>query len=171
MVLFAGLVVVGLVGRPAAASTFDLGVISPGDQEVGFVANFGTGITSFEDTIKFSLAALSTSLVGKIKDISFGGPFINSLNFQLDLFDSSDPATSLGTFTDLSGTTLAFSYLNLAAGDYFFRVMGDTGHFGNIYKYRFTAGTEIPIPPALLLFATAVGGLGLFGYRRRKLES
>ena len=171
LTLIAGLMVIGLAGQPAKASTFDLGVISPGDSEAGFVANFGTGISSFEDTIKFSLDAISTSLVGAIRDISFGGPFINSLNFQLDLFSDSDPTTSLGTFTDLSGTTLAFSYLNLAAGDYFFRVMGDTGFFGNIYKYRFTAGTEVPLPGALLLFATAVGGLGVFGYRRRKQEA
>lgn len=163
----AGLVVVGLAGRPAAASTFDLGTITPGDETKGVVANFGTGIVSFEDTIKVSLTFISTSLVGAIKDISFGG--VDSANFQLDLFNESDPATSLGTFTDLSGTALAFSYLNLAAGDYFFRVMGDTGPGGNIYKYRFVAGTEVPIPGALLLFATAVGGLGLVGYRRRKL--
>lgn len=167
--LFASLVVVGLAGRPAAASTFDLGTITPGDDTSGFVANFGTGIASFEDTIKFSLSFVSTSLVGAIKDISFGG--VDSANFQLDLFNEADPATSLGTFTDLTGTTLAFSYLNLAAGDYFFRVMGDTGPGGNIYKYRFVAGTEVPIPPALLLFATAAGGLGLIGYRRRKLAA
>jgi hypothetical protein len=165
--LFASLVVAGLAGRPASASTFDLGTITPGDTTTGFVANFGTGIVSFEDTIKFSLSFISTSLVGAIQDISFAG--VDSANFQIDLFNESDPATSLGTFTDLSGTTLAFSYLNLAAGDYFFRVMGDTGPGGNIYKYRFVAGTEVPIPAALLLFATAVGGLGLAGYRRRKL--
>lgn len=167
--LFVGLMVFGLAGRPAVASTFDLGVITPGDDTKGFVANFGTGITNFEDTIKFSLTALSTSLIGKIKDIAFGG--VNSLNFQLDLFNEADTSTSIGTFNDLSGTTLAFSYLNLAAGDYFFRVMGDTGPNGNIYKYRFTAGTEVPLPAALLLFATGMGGLGVFGYRRKKLEA
>ena len=157
----------GATGGPAAASTFDLGTITPGDDTKGIVANFGTGIVSFEDTIKFSLSFISTSLVGAIRDISFGG--VDSANFQLDLFNQSDQATSLVTFSDLSGSTLAFSYLNLAAGDYFFRVMGNSGPDGNIYKYRFFAGTEVPIPPALLLFATAVGGLGLFGYRRRKL--
>ncbi|MEZ5832010.1 MAG: hypothetical protein R3D05_12605 [Dongiaceae bacterium] len=167
--LFVGLVAVGLAVRPASASTFDLGVITPGDDTKGVVANFGTGITSFEDTIKFSLSAISTSLIGAIKDISFGG--VDSVNFQLDLFNNSDPTASLGTFTDPTGTTLAFSYLNLAAGDYFFRVMGDTGPKGNIYKYRFTAGTEVPIPPALLLFATAIGGLGLLGYRRRQFDA
>jgi hypothetical protein len=165
--LFASMVAAGLAGRPAAASTFDLGTIAPGDDTSGIVANFGTGIVNFEDTIKFSLSFVSTSLVGAISDISFGG--VDSANFQLDLFNDSNPSTSIGTFTDLSGTTLAFSYLNLAAGDYFFRVMGDTGPIGNIYRYRFTAGTEVPLPPALLLFATAIGGLGLFGYRRRKL--
>lgn len=168
-ILFASVVVAGLAAQPASASTFELGTITPGDDTKGLVANFGTGITSFEDTIKFSLSFISTSLVGAIKDISFGG--VDSANFQLDLFSQTDPATSLGTFTDLSGTTLAFSYLNLAAGDYFFRVMGNTGPLGNIYKYRFVAGTEVPLPPALLLFATAVGGLGFAGYRRRRLAA
>src|SRR5262245_42626527 len=133
--LFASVVVVGLAAQPASASTFDLGTIAPGDDTKGLVANFGTGIVSFEDTIKFSLSFISTSLVGAIKDISFGG--VDSANFQLDLFNQADTSTSLGTFTDLTGTTLAFSYLNLAAGDYFFRVMGSTGPAGNIYKYRF----------------------------------
>ena len=164
--LFASLLVVGLAGRPAAASTFDLGTITPGDDTKSTVANFGTGIVSFEDAIKFSLSFISTSLVGATRDISFGG--VDSVNFQLDLFNEADPATSLGTFTELSGTTLAFSYLNLAAGDYFLRVMRDTGNAGNAYKYRFVARTEVPIPPALLLFATAIGGLGLIGYRRRR---
>lgn len=163
--LFASLLVVGLAGRPAAASTFDLGTIAPGDDTKGIVANFGTGVVSFEDTIELALSFISTSLVGAIGDISFGG--VGSVNFQLDLFNEADPATSLGTVTDLSGTTLTFSYLNLAAGDYFLRVMGDTGNAGNSYKYRFVVRTKVPIPPALLLFATAIGGLGLIGYRRR----
>ena len=49
----------------------------------------------------------------------------DSLNFSLDLFRVSDPLTSLGNFTDATGTVLAFSYLNLAAGDYFFRISGE----------------------------------------------
>jgi hypothetical protein len=75
--LFATLVVAGLAGRPAAASTFDLGTITPGDEK-------------------------ASSRCG-----------VDSANFQVDLSSVSDPAASLGTFTDLSGTTLAFSYLKL----------------------------------------------------------
>jgi len=37
---------------------------------------------------------------------------------------------------------------------------------GNAYQYRFEV-SEVPLPPALLLFATALGGMALFGYRRR----
>ena len=69
-----------------------------------------------------------------------------------------------------TGTSLAFSYLNLAAGDYFFRISGDIGGdgvFGNAYRYRFEV-SEVPLPPALLLFATALGGMAVASYRRRR---
>ena len=169
MLLVVALTSIWLVQTPASASTFELGVIEPGDSGSGFVANFGTGIVSFEDTIKFSLTAVSTSLVGAITDVVSAG--VDSVNFALDLFSAADPTTSLGTVTDVSGVGLAFSYLNLAAGDYFFRVAGATGSDGNFYRYSFTAGTEVPIPPALLLFATALGGMAVTGYRRRKMLS
>jgi hypothetical protein len=38
--------------------------------------------------------------------------------------------------------------------------------FGNAYVYRFEV-SEVPLPPALLLFATALGGMVVFGCRRR----
>jgi hypothetical protein len=53
-------------------------------------------------------------------------------------------------------------------GDYFFRIGGPIGDamFGNAYVYRFEV-SEVPLPPALLLFATALGGMVVFGCRRR----
>jgi len=169
MLLVAGVLAFGAVER-ASASTFDLGTLDPGTTSA-IVANLGTPApVSFSDTINFSLAAVQASLVGSLTDLStsFGAP-VNSLNFSLDLFSSSDPLTSLGNFSDATGTALAFSYLNLAAGDYFFRIGGDIGGAGvagNAYQYRFEV-SEVPLPPALLLFATALGGMALFGYRRR----
>jgi hypothetical protein len=89
------------------------------------------------------------------------------VDFSVDLFSTSDPSTSLGTFSG-PGTVLAFSYLNLAAGDYFFKFGGAVGgSFGNAYTYRFEV-SEVPLPPALILFATALGGMAVAGYRRRK---
>jgi hypothetical protein len=171
MALVAGLLAFGAAERSASASTFDLGTISPGST-TGVVANLGDPApVAFRDTINFSLASLQSSLIGTVTDLSdFGGFATNSLNFSLRLFSASDPATSLGNFTDPTGTVLAFSYLNLAAGDYFFRISGKTdGAFGNSYRYRFEV-SEVPLPPALLLFATALGGMAVFGYRRRSQQ-
>lgn len=172
MLLVGSLLAFGAADRPAAASTFDLGTISPGTTG-DFVANIGPNIVAFDDTINFELVGLQNELVGVIADITdILGLSTDSLNFSLDLFSASDPATSLGNFFDNTGVGLAFSYLNLAAGDYFFRIQGDIdpGFDGNAYSYRFTL-TETPIPPALLLFATALGGMAVFGYRRRNLQA
>jgi hypothetical protein len=75
--------------------------------------------------------------------------------------------TSLGHYEDATGTGIAFNYADLAAGDYFFRISGTTAAGGNFYSYKF-AVTETPIPPALLLFGTALGGMGIAAYRKRK---
>jgi hypothetical protein len=169
MLLVAGLLGLGGATQSASASTFDLGTISPGTTS-GFVANLGDPApVSFEDTINFSLSAVQNALIGTLTDISAVIVPTDSLNFSLDLFSASDPTTSLGNFTDGTGTVLAFSYLNLAAGDYFFRITGQIGDdvFGNAYSYRFEV-SEVPLPPALLLFATALGGMALVGYRRRR---
>ena len=172
MLLVAGLLGLGAATQSASASTFDLGTLDPGTTSA-IVVNLGDPApVSFSDTINFSLASVRTSLVGSLTDLStfLGVIPVNSLNFNLDLFSTTDPLTSLGNFTDGTGTALAFSYLNLAAGDYFFRISGDIGGagvFGNAYSYRFEV-SEVPLPPALLLFATALGGMAVAGYRRRK---
>nr|WP_298685051.1 hypothetical protein [uncultured Dongia sp.] len=165
--LFAAGLTLGVATSPASASNFDLGTLS--SDTTGFVANFGTGIQTFSDQIAFSLTGLSTSLVGSISDVvtTFLGAPVNSVNFVLDLFSVGDPVTSLGHYEDLSGTGIAFNYADLAAGDYFFRITGSTAAGGNFYSYKF-AVTETPIPPALLLFGTALGGMGIAAYRKRK---
>jgi hypothetical protein len=171
MLLVAGLLGLGAATQSASASTFDLGTLDPGTTEA-IVVNLGDPApVSFSDTINFSLASLQTSLVGSLTDLSdFLGVPTDSLNFSLDLFSAGDPLTSLGNFTDATGTSLAFSYLNLAAGSYFFQIsgaVGGDGVFGNAYRYRFEV-SEVPLPPALLLFATALGGMAVASYRRRK---
>lgn len=170
MLLVAGALALGAAEQSASASTFQLGTINPGTTNA-VVANLGfPAPVSFDDTVNFSLSGVQTSLVGTLTDLSdfFGLP-TDSLNFTLDLFNVSAPSTSLGQFLDGTGTVLAFSYLNLAAGDYFFRITGDVGTsgvFGNSYEYRFEV-SEVPIPAALLLFATGLGGMAMFGYRKR----
>ena len=169
LLLVAGVLGFGAAGQSASASTFDLGAINPGTTS-GFVSNLGVPApVTFADTINFSLSSVRSALVGKLTDLSSFLVPTDSLNFTLDLFRASDPLTSLGTFTDGTGTVLAFSYFNLAADNYFFRVTGQVGDnvFGNAYRYGFQV-SEVPLPPALLLFATALGGMAVVGYRRRK---
>lgn len=169
MALVAGLLAFA-ADRTASASTFDLGTLDPGTTS-GTVFNLGIPApVSFSDTINFSLSGVQNALIGTLTDVSFAG-VTDSSNFSLDLFSASDPLTSLGNFVDATGTVLAFSYLNLAAGDYFFRISGDVGGvLGSVYQYRFEV-SEVPLPPALLLFATALGGLGVAGYRRRRSQA
>jgi hypothetical protein len=168
MALVAGLMAFG-AAQQASASTFNLGTLDPGTTSA-IVVNLGDPApVSFSDRINFSLASVQTSLVGSLTDLSdFLGVPTDSLDFSLDLFSTADPTTSLGNFSDLTGTSLAFSYLNLAAGNYFFTIAGSVGPgvAGNAYRYRFEV-SEVPLPPALLLFATALGGMAMFGYRRR----
>jgi hypothetical protein len=164
MLLAAGLLGLG-AAQSASASTFDLGTVTPGVTE-GLVVNAGIPAPSlFDDTVNFSLSGVQTALIGTLTDIE--SALTDSVNFTVDLFSAGDPATSLGSFSG-AGTVLAFSYLNLAAGDYFFKFGGAAGgSFGNAYTYRFEV-SEVPLPPALLLFATALGGMAIAGYRRRK---
>ena len=168
--LFAAGLSLGIAQSPAAASSFDLGTLSTSGSSTGFVANFGSGIKTFSDTIYFSLANVSNTLIGQITDLStIFGQVVDSLNFTLDLFSTADTTTSLGNYTDPSGTGISFNYADLAAGDYFFRIAGDSAPTGNAYNYAFNVKvTETPIPPALLLFGTALGGMGIAAYRKRK---
>jgi hypothetical protein len=165
MLLVAGVLGFGAATQSASASTFDLGTVTPGVTE-GLVVNAGIPAPSlFDDTINFSLSGVQTALVGSLTDIE--SALTDSVNFTVDLFSAGDPTSSLGTFSG-PGTVLAFSYLNLAAGDYFFKFAGEVGgSFGNAYTYRFEV-SEVPLPPALILFATALGGLALAGYRKHK---
>lgn len=165
--LFAAGLSLGVAHTPAKASNFDLGTLDT--DTTGFVANFGSNITTFTDTIYFSLAGVSNSLIGSISDLSsIFGQVVNSINFSFDLFKVGDD-TTLGHYADPTGAGISFNYADLAAGDYFFRISGDSAKTGNAYNYHFNVKvTETPIPPALLLFGTALGGMGFAAYRKRK---
>ena len=121
--LFAAGLSLSVAHTPAKASNFDLGTLST--DTTGFVANFGSNIKTFTDTIYFSLADVSNSLIGSITDLSsIFGQVVNSVNFSLDLFKVGDD-TTLGHYADATGTGISFNYADLAAGDYFFRISGD----------------------------------------------
>jgi hypothetical protein len=64
------------------------------------------------------------------------------------------------------------SFTNLVGGTYFLVVSGLASGFGGGYLGALSLNvTATPIPPALMLFLTAIGGLGGFGYFRRKASA
>jgi hypothetical protein len=171
MLLVASVLAFGAAERSASATTYDLGTIVPGTT-TGINGSVGPGAATLDDTLNFSLASVQTALVGSFTDLFHLVGNVDISSFSLDLFSTSDMSTSLGHFADPAGIAVAFSYLNLAAGDYFFHLTGGIppGANGGFYQYRFEV-SEVPLPPALLLFATALGGMGLLGYRRRNMQA
>ena len=97
------------------------------------------------DTI-FDIAELRLQLIGP-GDIDIGPLLTSSVDF---------------------GTV----YANLGIGNYFFRVRGDVNPGEGLLGYRYQLQAEVvPLPAALLLFLTALGGLGVVGYCRNRRGS
>jgi hypothetical protein len=147
---------------PAQAATYDLGALPDGGTGYSIGGNFGPG--KFKDTIEFSLNAAS-QVSGFVLDIAV--PVLANLtNLKISIDGVAlalDPQTG-GAYT---GAVLA----SLAAGDHSFTITGRAnGLFGGgyLFKVAATAVAATPIPPALLMFGTALAGLGAAGWRRRK---
>jgi len=145
----------------AKAATIDLHDVTD-TTHFGFGGAVGIGLpaTVISDDIKFTLSAAGT-VSGKIEnfDVHFG-PFT--------LFGISGfTATFLGNpLTLLPDGSFSIAGL-VAAGDYLIHISGITsGFFGGAYYAEVTAAT--PIPGALLLFVTAIGGIAGFTRLRRR---
>jgi len=85
----------------------------------------------------------------------------------------STPAIASGTTVSGPFGLLSLSlgsFTNLAGGTYFLVVSGLASFFGGGYfgALALNVTPAVPIPPALLLFATALGGLGATKFFRRK---
>lgn len=161
------LLALSALSSSAAAATIDLGTLHPNTAREGRVEHLAAGLTSFDDFITFELAAFAPSVTGTLL-AEESGDLGELLLLTIDLFNTEQPGQSLGTFSGLPDPD--FFYLSLAAGDYFLHVQGDSQPGGGVYDFVIRNGNPavIPIPPALLLFATALGGLGLIGYKRRR---
>jgi hypothetical protein len=144
--LFLGLLTAALVAfgaglHPASASTINVDP-SPTDHfNVGNAFPSGGG---FDDTYVFTLthnANLTDSIVVN-----------NIVGFALQVLD---PTNTVASFNNL-----------LAGVQYTLHITG-TALAGGIYAGQINFSAVTPIPPSVLLFATALVGLGAFGYRRR----
>ena len=171
-------IAVGLAfgGSAANATSYNIGTIpSPGDSFALFGGQIGaSGSTSLVDSFAFKVS-------GDSKLDVFGFNFLpnpfNFTNLVAELFTVDGGACSLGCLvtpdSTSSGTTFSLSYAGLQAGtDYLLKITGTLGAglFGNaggLYTGLFAVST-VPVPPALILFGTAIAGMATLARRRRK---
>jgi hypothetical protein len=99
---------------------------------------------------------------------SNGDPGIIGGGANPNLIDVGDLGDILGR-NSASGNAVGLTLASLASGSYFLRVFGDPAELESFFIGTIAATPvgAVPIPAALPLFLTALGGLG-FAARRRK---
>jgi hypothetical protein len=146
----------------AKAATIDLGdVTDSSNSSFGGALGFFQPPTVISDDIKFTVTNPSF-VSGTISNLELAfGPFtlLGITGFTASFLGNPLTLAPDGSFS-IAGI--------LAAGDYLINITGTTsGFFGGAYFAEVAAATA-PIPGALLLFMTAIGGMGFLGLRRRR---
>lgn len=159
----------------ASAATINLGTTTSYKQELEGnykLSDYGGSIGTLLDLYVFSfntpgsgaLSLTATENENPQKDFSFLGARLWSGSLGGTLLASADSPTALDA-------AFALTYSNLQAGtDYFLEVLGTFGKSEAVLKGKSRLEiSAVPIPPALVLFGTALAGLaGLSRRRARK---
>jgi hypothetical protein len=165
MMLAAVLLMVGAAFVPAKAATIVLDP-TPAD-DATFSAFKGAGTT----TIKFTLtqaADVTINLLGiGLGQVSMSLCTTSASCGTPVATDPSNPP-SLASLFILS--TAEFSYANLSATTYYLNIIGSPAFVGFVLG-NISAVAATPIPASLVMFLTALGGLGFVAKRRRALSS
>lgn len=146
----------------ASATTVDLGTLNAGSaSSIGNSYSSTSTLKSFSDEYQFTLQTASDLTLSLIT----GGTQMLLNIVAL----SSDDGTTLQSYTPTVttiGSAMIYTYAGLMVGKQYFLDLGGKykGAFNQYGGQISVAAT--PIPPALLLFVTAIGGLGFLGYRR-----
>ena len=139
--LAAAFVAFGVGLHQASASTIN---VNPNPNDHFNVGNAFPGAGAFDDPYVFTLSHNATA-----SDSIFTA---NITGFTLQLLDAGNNVVSLAS--------------QLFAGVQYTLHISGTSLAGGIYAGKVNFA-QTPVPPALLLFATALIGLGAAGYRRR----
>ena len=153
--------------KPVEAATI---VVDPGETEAvasGNLPNAASANTPFLTHFEFTVSvAVDTTVEIFANVIPASGSQITlgSVTLMHLLSGGGADVIAPSSGAGVQGNTFEGIYANLAAGDYTLLVDG-------LYKGKKASIsgfiTAAPIPPALLMFITALGGLGVFGYRRK----
>ena len=164
---FALLVSVAVVSE-ARATSFQLGDLSE-QNKVLVISAFASDPPTLDISDRFRFS-LSKPAPGLKLDIDIQNDTIFDIaELRLQLIGPGD--TDIGPLLTRS-VDFGTVYANLAIGNYFFRVRGDVNPGEGLLGYRYQLQAEVvPLPAALSLFLTALGGLGVVGYCRNRRSS
>jgi hypothetical protein len=156
-VLLAGLV----TGANAA-------VIDLGERPVPSAINTGniTPTGAFSDDFRFSVSA-ETGVVASVAINNGRGFAINPASFDVALFEN---GSNTGEVAERTGLLFTLTHADLSpAADYVLRVTGTAAGFGGNYGVLLNVGdvSQVPLPPAIWLFISAIVGLVSLARRRR----
>lgn len=140
----AALLLIGALGHPASASTID---VNPNPIDTFDVGKTKLKVGGFDITYEFRLFHNA--------DLTYDIDTGNVTGFLVELRDASNNLISLNA---LAGDSIS-------PVTYFFHVIGTS--LGAGFFVGTVTLTATPVPPALVLFLTALGGMGLMAYRRR----
>jgi hypothetical protein len=141
--------------------TFSFSLTGPANVTISADATAGTNILDYHAAL-FS----SSPATADLEVLSNPGPLI-------DLTDTTDILTAGSTSGN--GSTNTLNAMNLSSGNYFLRLFGVIAGNSNINSHliglngTFSAAAvaATPVPPAMTLFATALGLMGFMAWRRR----
>jgi len=156
-------------GAFGAVINTDLGTLAVGDISLGPVMH-GLGAENFTDTYTFQLdGATDISLSGSWTTTPGTGPAGLSGNIFLVFLESpgGTPGIPIATGTIGPGDVFTLAYAGLASmTEYTIRIFGTVPPGGTLtYNANLTV---VPLPPALLLFGSALVAMMLFGRIRRR---
>jgi hypothetical protein len=121
---------------------------------------FTTNSNDLFPELDVSLTHPGTGSLGTLAPTVAAGANTISLPFNLSL----DPNTVDLSFLEGTGTTLLALVFDASSG---LATVSSTGGFTGSITYNFTPAAT-PLPAALPLFATGLGGLGLLGWHRKR---
>ena len=164
---FALLVSVAVVSE-ARATSFQLGDLSE-QNKVLVISGFASDPPTLDISDRFRFS-LSKPAQGLKLDVDIQNDTIFDIaELRLQLIGPGD--TDIGPLLTRS-VDFGTVYANLAISNYFFRVRGDVNPGEGLLGYRYQLQAEVvPLPAALLLLLTALGGLGVVGYCRNRRSS
>lgn len=133
---------------------------------------FGSGgyVNNFDAVLPNEHWYRFTSDVASILDVYYEwGRDVDGFSLELFEYGGSDTAIAAATFLsgDINAHLDVLGFTSIAAGDYLIRIVGSATGSLNTYSV-YLGATPVPLPPAVLLFISALAGFGVIGRRKTR---